>query len=119
MREYMPVGSNRRLECHHDQWHIKAVEESSGKSVVVPTARMSTVAVLKDACCAAFDVEPDEVEIESYQGVMTMMGGSSNGGEQQSPSIVSVRKRIIIIFLNSFFSFRFVKRIIIAISFKT
>jgi hypothetical protein len=70
-RGYIPVGgSQRRLELHHDQWHLKAVDEHSGRTAVVPALRMSTVAALKDAVCAALDIEViEDVEIAAYPGM--------------------------------------------------
>jgi len=71
LREYIPVGgSQRRLEVHHDQWHLKAVDEHSGRTAVIPVLRMSTVAALKDAVCAALDIEViEEVEVSAFPGM--------------------------------------------------
>jgi DUSP domain len=68
VREYIAVGgTQRRLEVHHDQWHLKAVDEHSGRTAVIPALKMSNVAALKDAVCAALDIEDaEEVEIASY-----------------------------------------------------
>ena len=68
-RHYIAVGIQRRLELHHDQWHMKAVDEHSGRSMMVPALRMSTVLGLKNACCEALDVDQGEVEIAAYPGM--------------------------------------------------
>lgn len=70
-REYISVGGiQRRLEVHHDQWHLKAVDEHSGRTAVLPALRMSTVAALKDAVFAALDIEViEDFEIAAYPGM--------------------------------------------------
>jgi hypothetical protein len=69
-REYISVGGiQKRLEVHHDQWHLKAVDQHSGRTAVIHVLRMSSVGALKDAMCAALDVEADEVEIAAYPGM--------------------------------------------------
>jgi hypothetical protein len=89
-REYIPVGGiQRRLEVHHDQWHVKALDEHSRRTAVIPVLRMSNVAALKAAVCAALDIEDiEEVEIASYAGMT---------GEPQA-----VRKKLKVNFLVNF-----------------
>ena len=86
-RQYIDVGIQRRLEVHHDQWFLKAIDEHSGRTAVVPTLRMCTVAALKDAVCAALDVEADEVQFAGYPGM---------AGE---PQTVRAKKIILFIFI--------------------
>lgn len=64
-RQYIPLGPSKRLEIHHDQWHVKATDEHTGVTAIVPTLRMVTAGGLKDACCLALNMDDmkDEVEL--------------------------------------------------------
>jgi hypothetical protein len=68
-REHIQVGPSKRLELNHDQWHIKAIDEHFGRSIVVPTSKTTTASGLKEACCRALDVDYEEYELASYKGM--------------------------------------------------
>jgi ubiquitin C-terminal hydrolase len=67
-RQYIPLGPSKRIEIHHDQWHVKATDEHTGVTAIVPTLRMVTADGLKDACCLALNMDDikDEVELWTY-----------------------------------------------------
>lgn len=66
--EYMLIGPSKRPDIHINRWSIKAIDEHSRRSVVVTTYPMATPLSLKEACCAALDVDVDEHVLMSFAG---------------------------------------------------
>lgn len=68
-RHYIPTGAAKRLEIDFNEWAIKAVDEHSGRAVVVAALAQCTAGNLKHAACAVLQLEAEEHVLMSYEGM--------------------------------------------------
>ena len=87
-----PSSNSTRTEIHYDQWHIKAIDELNGEQRIVPSLKTCTVGGLKEACCSALEIDPDEVEIFGYAS----SGGSGDVDKKKRKSLEELHSKTLI-----------------------
>lgn len=90
-RQYIATGPRKRPEVHVDQWHLKVVDDHSGRSMVLPALCMASAEALKEAACGALGLQESEYVIMSYPGETgTPISVSKGGHVNPHPKILNV-----------------------------